>query len=98
MGFWGFGVGPLLITWHTYDESGKHFLKETHWYSMEARGDQALVPQQEVHITELKWVGPEELADFTSQNSLPSSTYCGRVVASLLKFPLQIVFFEDRYG
>jgi 8-oxo-dGTP pyrophosphatase MutT (NUDIX family) len=53
--------GPLLVTWHTYDESGKHFLKETHWFSMSTRGDQSLTPQAEEQITELKWVGPEDL-------------------------------------
>jgi len=53
--------GPLLVTWHTYDESGKHFLKETHWFSMSTRGDQTLMPQAEEQITELKWVGADGL-------------------------------------
>jgi 8-oxo-dGTP pyrophosphatase MutT (NUDIX family) len=54
-------AAPLLTTWHTYDESGKHFLKETHWYRMTAPGHQSLLPQQEEQITELKWVGQDEL-------------------------------------
>ncbi len=62
---------PLLITWHTYDESGKHFLKETHWYWMEATGEQILVPQQEEQISELKWAGEEEL-HFFAANTFPS--------------------------
>ncbi|MDP4253925.1 MAG: NUDIX domain-containing protein, partial [Bacteroidota bacterium] len=41
----------LLVTYHTYDESGKHFLKETTWYSMYASGDQAMKPQLEEQIT-----------------------------------------------
>ena len=49
--------GPLLVTWHTYDDSGKHFLKETHWFTMTTRGDQPLTPQAEEQISELKWVG-----------------------------------------
>src|SRR5580692_6411110 len=28
--------GPLPVTWHTYDENGKHILKETSWYRMKA--------------------------------------------------------------
>jgi len=62
---------PLLITYHTYDESGKHFLKETHWYRMRAFGGQALQPQAEEQITELKWVGNKELNAFTG-NTFPS--------------------------
>lgn len=53
---------PLLITWHTYDEAGKHILKETHWYTMHASAGQTLKPQAEEQITELKWVAPENLS------------------------------------
>jgi 8-oxo-dGTP pyrophosphatase MutT (NUDIX family) len=52
---------PLLITWHTYDESGHHILKETHWFRMSLLSDQAIVPQQEEQITELKWVNEKEV-------------------------------------
>ncbi|MDR3713688.1 MAG: NUDIX hydrolase [Puia sp.] len=62
---------PLLITWHTYDESGKHFLKETHWYSMETRGEQTLVPQREEQITDLKWAGETDLPVLLA-NTFPS--------------------------
>lgn len=47
---------PLLITYHTYDENGKHILKETHWYNMKVSGDPRLIPQAEEQITELKWI------------------------------------------
>lgn len=62
---------PLLVTWHTYDESGKHFLKETHWYSMKASGDQPIVPQQEEQITELKWAGEKDIKKLLT-NTFPS--------------------------
>jgi 8-oxo-dGTP pyrophosphatase MutT (NUDIX family) len=62
---------PLLVTWHTYDDSGKHILKETHWYTMRAGGGQALLPQQEEQITELKWVGKKEVSALLS-NTFPS--------------------------
>jgi 8-oxo-dGTP pyrophosphatase MutT (NUDIX family) len=61
----------LLVTWHTYDDSGKHILKETHWYTMRAVGEQALLPQQEEQITELKWVGKKELPAML-ENTFPS--------------------------
>ncbi|HZE83039.1 MAG TPA: NUDIX hydrolase, partial [Puia sp.] len=63
--------GPLLVTYHTYDESGKHFLKETHWYSMKAPGQQTMTPQAEEQITALKWVEKKELAKYIA-NTYPS--------------------------
>jgi 8-oxo-dGTP pyrophosphatase MutT (NUDIX family) len=48
--------GPLLVTYHTYDENGHHILKETHWFRMSLLSDQPGIPQQEEQITELKWV------------------------------------------
>jgi 8-oxo-dGTP pyrophosphatase MutT (NUDIX family) len=48
--------GPLLVTYHTYDESGHHILKETHWFRMSLLSEQPGIPQQEEQITELKWV------------------------------------------
>ena len=63
--------GPLLVTWHTYDDSGKHILKETHWYRMSATGAQALTPQAEEQITELKWVKEQDLATVLS-DTFPS--------------------------
>ena len=62
---------PLLVTYHTYDESGKHFLKETHWYHMTAPGDQIITPQQEEQITEIKWGGEKEIKIFIN-NTFPS--------------------------
>jgi hypothetical protein len=61
----------LLVTYHTYDESGKHFLKETHWYRMRAGGVQDLVPQKEEQIEQLKWVSEKELAKY-AKDSFPS--------------------------
>ncbi|HEY4209494.1 MAG TPA: NUDIX hydrolase [Puia sp.] len=62
---------PLLVTWHTYDDSGKHILKETHWYTMKAPGDQSLLPQQEEQITALKWVAKKDF-DTVLSNTFPS--------------------------
>jgi len=62
---------PLLITWHTYDESGKHILKETHWYTMHAPAGQPLQPQAEEQITELKWVDKKDVGPLLA-NTFPS--------------------------
>ena len=71
---------PLLVTWHTYDDSGKHILKETHWFTMRAAGDQALLPQQEEQITELRWVGKKDFPTMLS-NTFPSIVDVIRTVA-----------------
>jgi len=71
---------PLLVTWHTYDDSGKHILKETHWFTMRAAGEQALLPQQEEQITELKWVGEKDFPTMLS-NTFPSIVDVIRTVA-----------------
>lgn len=62
---------PLLVTYHTYDESGKHILKETHWYLLQAPGKQTLSPQTEEQITELKWVPAQEVKQYVN-NTFPS--------------------------
>ena len=63
--------GPLLITYHTYDENGKHILKETHWYRMTAAPGQSFTPQQEEQITELRWVAAGEMTTLL-RNTFPS--------------------------
>ncbi len=62
---------PLLVTYHTYDENGKHILKETHWYRVTASAAQPTTPQLEEQITELVWAGGKEIAAF-SKNTFPS--------------------------
>ena len=61
----------LLTTYHTYDESGKHMLKESYWYRMQAPGNSVLVPQIEEDITQIKWAAESELAE-AAKNSFPS--------------------------
>jgi len=63
--------GPLLTTYHTYDESGKHILKETHWFRMQAPAPGGLTPQLEEQITELRWVDKEGMKDLL-RNTFPS--------------------------
>src|ERR1700754_1060746 len=62
---------PLLVTYHTYDESGHHILKETHWYRMSTTDGQSVTPQQEEQITELRWVAPAGMGELL-KNTFPS--------------------------
>lgn len=61
----------LVTTWHTYDESGHHILKETDWYLLSAAKDQALTPQTVEQITQIEWGSPENLHKYVS-NTFPA--------------------------
>jgi len=60
----------LITTYHTYEERGKHFLKETDWYLMNSPVQKILEPQTGEQITEAVWVLPEKLSDHTSNTFL----------------------------
>lgn len=64
-------ISPLTITYHTYHEGARFILKESHWYTMEVKGQQQLIPQAEEDIHEIKWVKPEDLEACIKQ-SFPS--------------------------
>ena len=63
--------GPLLVTYHTYDENGHHILKETHWYRMTVSSDQGIMPQREEQITELVWADRKKTGSLL-KNTFPS--------------------------
>jgi len=56
----------LVNTWHTYDESGHHILKETWWYLLTAPGHQKLTPQTIEQITRIEWAKPEDFPKYLS--------------------------------
>lgn len=62
---------PLLTTYHTYTEAGKHILKTSVWFEMEAAPGQTDKPQAEEDITELRWL---KRADWPMvlENTFPS--------------------------
>ena len=62
---------PAGISYHTYTQFGKHFLKESHWFEMKANGKEPLIPQTEEDITEIKWVNPKEITEYLS-NTFPT--------------------------
>ena len=61
----------LLTTYHTYHESGKFILKESHWYTMTISDEQSLIPQAEEDIAEAKWVAKTALSQLMD-NTFPS--------------------------
>jgi len=61
----------LVTTYHTYHESGKFILKESHWYKMTTTGKQALAPQAEEDIAEARWVKKTGLPELL-KNTFPS--------------------------
>jgi ADP-ribose pyrophosphatase YjhB (NUDIX family) len=61
----------LVNTYHTYDENGKHILKENWWYLVKAAGKQLITPQVEEDITEVKWVTGSEIPLYM-EKSMPS--------------------------
>ena len=61
----------LYTTYHTYDESGKHILKESYWYLLRAPAQQQLNPQATEDISIAKWIPLENLEEVLS-NTFPS--------------------------
>jgi mutator protein MutT len=61
----------ITTTFHTYNEFGRHILKESHWYSMKAASSQPLQPQTEEDIQQTEWVKPAALGEKLS-NTFPS--------------------------
>ena len=53
-------VKELQATYHTYRENNERFLKKTYWFEM-LSDDTNLKPQTSEGITEVKWVGKNDL-------------------------------------
>jgi ADP-ribose pyrophosphatase YjhB (NUDIX family) len=54
----------LCITFHTYHQDDKHYLKESHWYLMKANTKEVLTPQTEEDIEKCEWVAIDDLAPY----------------------------------
>jgi 8-oxo-dGTP pyrophosphatase MutT (NUDIX family) len=60
----------LITTYHTYEESGKHFLKETDWFLMHSPRQDRLEPQTVEQITQATWVESDNLSKYTANTYL----------------------------
>jgi 8-oxo-dGTP pyrophosphatase MutT (NUDIX family) len=58
-------------TFHTYTQFGKHILKETQWFAMNATGNEDFIPQTEEDITQIIWVKKSDLEKYFL-NSYPA--------------------------
>ena len=61
----------LCTTWHTYVQAGEPVLKATAWYVMDYAGTEQPMPQQEEGITDVCWLGMDEL-DIVKAKTYPS--------------------------
>lgn len=61
----------IIKTYHIYEIKGKLVLKISHWYNMKAIANQALVPQLEEGITEVKWIAKTQW-QMVIENTYPS--------------------------
>jgi hypothetical protein len=61
----------IRCTFHIYPLKGKFVLKTTNWYLMNAPGKQKLTPQTEEDITEILWLGSENIQKVKT-NTFPS--------------------------
>ncbi|MFY7840938.1 MAG: NUDIX hydrolase [Lacibacter sp.] len=61
----------ITITYHTYNEFGKHILKDSHWYKMKVKGPQNTKPQTEEDILEIKWVKKKDVGEYMN-DTFPS--------------------------
>jgi 8-oxo-dGTP pyrophosphatase MutT (NUDIX family) len=71
-------TGPLMSTYHCYWLDDQAILKRTSWFDMKATGNEPLVPQGDEDITEVKWIGKEDLREITL------NTYMG--IRDILKY------------
>jgi 8-oxo-dGTP pyrophosphatase MutT (NUDIX family) len=61
----------ICKTYHTYIWKGKFTLKKTHWFDMNYKGNDKLVPQLEEGITDVRWFKTEKIGEILD-NTFPS--------------------------
>ncbi|MEY2828569.1 MAG: hypothetical protein RIQ33_427 [Bacteroidota bacterium] len=61
---------PICVTYHTYKEADDKILKINHWYEMKASSTQALQPQTNESIHDVKWVPKNEMKNFITATYL----------------------------
>lgn len=62
---------PLISTYHTYEQKGIHYLKETAWFFMDYFGFDHPTPQAEENILSAKWIKPDAIGEVL-ENTYPS--------------------------
>lgn len=80
---------PICKTWHTYTQDRKSILKKTYWYTMECLRDDAMTPQIEEGIEDIRWM-PHQEAKTALINSYPSMRYLYKCFLKMDPKKLQI--------
>jgi 8-oxo-dGTP pyrophosphatase MutT (NUDIX family) len=65
-------VKELPLTFHSYSLKGKRKLKKTHWFLMKTDDDSKLIPQEEEHIEEARWMDEKTLSEKVLPNTYSS--------------------------
>ena len=85
-GLKGLVLGEFIrMTDHTYLREGQWYLKHTWWFRMSCPESQSLVPQTEEDISEVRWVGKNELPELL-QLTYPTILEVFRAVGLSEKF------------
>ncbi len=85
-GLKGLLLGEFIrMTDHTYLREGQWYLKHTWWFRMTCPENQNLVPQTEEDISEVRWVGKDELPELL-QLTYPTILEVFRAVGLSEKF------------
>lgn len=61
----------IVNTYHVYTVKGEVVLKKTYWYKMKYKGKGKLVPQIEEGITDVRWMGKNDIK-LVAGNTFPS--------------------------
>lgn len=61
-------VSFFQTTYHTYFLKNRWVLKPSHWFIMDAVKDEALIPQLEENITQVKWVNRSDIAAYLPES------------------------------
>jgi ADP-ribose pyrophosphatase YjhB (NUDIX family) len=60
-------IEALPVTWHTYERKGRQHLKRTDWYLMQGAAGEALAPQLEEEITDVRWMTAAEVTSMKAE-------------------------------
>jgi phage terminase small subunit len=58
----------ICDTYHIYIQNNEQLLKHTTWYNMRGSSAQALTPQKEENIMEVRWVHIKDLAPLVAKS------------------------------
>lgn len=85
-GLKGLVLGEFIrMTDHTYLREEQWYLKHTWWFRMTCLDNQSLIPQTEEDISEVRWVGKNELSELL-QLTYPTILEVFRAVGLSEKF------------